>query len=347
MWPRDGALAADALTEAGYAGVTTRFFSFCHQVITDEGYMLHKYNPDGSIASSWHGWYHEGRKELPVQEDETALVLWALWRHFARFREVEFIKPLYRGLVVRAANWMAGYRDPESGLPHPSWDLWEERRGVHAWTVGATWGGLQAAASFAEAFGERELASDYRRAAAEIRAGADAYLWRREEDRFVRMLTRQADGTWQVDRVLDASIAGLWLFGMYAPDDPRIAKTMAAVRERLWVQTEVGGLARYEGDQYQRVSDEAGAPGNPWFICTLWLAQWYAETARRPEDLSPSLDLIKWCCKHALPSGVLAEQIHPQTGAPLSVSPLTWSHAALVSAVHTYLRARARLGVAS
>ena len=87
------------------------------------------------------------RKELPVQEDETALVLWALWRHFQRFRDIEFIKPHYRGLIVRAANWLVAYRDKDSGLPLPSWDLWEERRGVLAWTVGATWGGLQAAAN--------------------------------------------------------------------------------------------------------------------------------------------------------------------------------------------------------
>ncbi|MGH7753170.1 MAG: glycoside hydrolase family 15 protein, partial [Gemmatimonadales bacterium] len=60
MWPRDGALVADALNEAGHSEVTRRFFAFCHHVITDEGYLLHNYTPDGSIASSWHGWYYEG-----------------------------------------------------------------------------------------------------------------------------------------------------------------------------------------------------------------------------------------------------------------------------------------------
>lgn len=344
MWPRDGALVADALIHAGYSEVPRRFFNFCRQVITDEGYLLHKYNPDGSIASSWHGWYQDGSKQLPVQEDETALVLWALWRYFLRFRDVEFIKPLYRGLIIRAANWLAAYRDAETGLPLPSWDLWEERRGVLAWTVGATWGGLQAASNFADAFGEGELAASYRRAADEIRAGADAHLWGPDEERFVRMVNRQPDGTWAVDRTVDASIAGFWLFGMYAPDDPRIVKTMSVIREQLWVKTDIGGLARYGDDHYHQVSqDTTHVPGNPWFICTLWLAQWYAQTARSPQDLAQVLALLTWTCEHALPSGVLAEQIHPHTGAPLSVSPLTWSHAGLISTVHAYLRARARL----
>ncbi len=36
----------------------------------------------------------------------------------------------------------------------------------------------------------------------------------------------------------------------------------------------------------------------------------------------------------------MAEQIHPITGEPLSVSPLTWSHAAFVSRVERYLPSR-------
>jgi len=43
----------------------------------------------------------------------------------------------------------------------------------------------------------------------------------------------------------------------------------------------------------------------------------------------------------AAPSGILPEQAHPVSGVPLSVAPLTWSHAAFVSAVLDYLE---RLG---
>jgi len=348
MWPRDGALVAAAMVDAGYSQVPRRFFDFCHRVITAEGYLLHKYNPDGSLASSWHGWYYGEGKQLPIQEDETALVLWALWRHFRRFRDVEFIKPHYRGLVVRAANWMVDYRDPETGLPLPSWDLWEERRGVLAWTVGATWGGLQAAAHFAQAFGEENLAATYRRAADEVRAGAVAHLWSPDAGCFARMVNRREDGGWDVDPTVDASLIGLWYFGMFAPDDPKIVATMQTVRERLWVKTDVGGVARYENDYYHQVSqDVQNVPGNPWFICTLWLAQWHIATAKTEEDLQPALDILKWAAGHALPSGVMAEQVHPYTNAPLSVSPLTWSHATLVMAVREYVAQKAKISIGS
>jgi GH15 family glucan-1,4-alpha-glucosidase len=41
---------------------------------------------------------------------------------------------------------------------------------------------------------------------------------------------------------------------------------------------------------------------------------------------------------------VLAEQVHPITGHPLSVSPLTWSHSAFVWAVLLYVEKFQALG---
>ena len=79
--PRDSTLVAAALINTDCLEITQWFFEFCHHVISDEGVLLHKYNPDGSLASSWHGWYHGNERTLPVQKDETALVLWAMWRH--------------------------------------------------------------------------------------------------------------------------------------------------------------------------------------------------------------------------------------------------------------------------
>src|SRR3990170_3017208 len=344
MWPRDGALVAHALNQAGYIDLPRAFFRFCSEALTHEGYLLHKYNPDGTLASSWHPWYRDGHKDLPIQEDETALVLWALWRHFERYGDVFFIKPLYRTLICPIGDFLARFRDLNSGLPSPSYDLWEERRGVLSWTVAATWGGLVAAADFAAAFGEMDCAQRYQQAANEIKAGAEDDLWQPQLNCFARMITQDDSGAWQDDKTIDASLVGLWKFGMYAPDDPKIIATMQVIRDRLWVKTPVGGLARYENDRYHQVSaDTANVPGNPWFICTLWLAEWYAATAETREDLQLSLDLLRWVANHALPSGVLAEQLHPYTGEPLSVSPLTWSHAEFVTSVNAFLQAWRRL----
>lgn len=337
VWPRDGALAAAALIQAGYSHAVEQFFDFCHSMITPEGYLLHKFNPSGSLASTWHGWSYQGRKTLPVQEDETALVLWALRLHFERFHDVEFIKPLYRGLIVRAAHWMCEYVEAD-GLPQPSWDLWEERHGIHAWTIGAVWAGLQAAAQFAADFGEHDLATHYRETAHRMRDAASAKLWDDTTGRYVRTIAEAGSSGPSSDRTLDASLAGLWYFGMFDSADDAMAATMEAVRKRLWVQSPVQGLARYEDDYYYQVDpDKDRIAGNPWFVCTLWLAQWYARKAAKPADLEPAADILKWAVSHALPDGLMAEQIHPFTHEPLSACPLTWSHAAFVHAVQEYV----------
>jgi GH15 family glucan-1,4-alpha-glucosidase len=131
---------------------------------------------------------------------------------------------------------------------------------------------------------------------------------------------------------------------MFAADDPQIVSTMTAVYDRLWCKTEVGGIARYENDWYYQVSqDIANVPGNPWFICTMWYGQWLVSQARTLEDLGRARDILDWVAGAALPSGVLSEQLDPYSKAQLSVSPLTWSHATVVSLVHEYVRKRAAL----
>ena len=103
----------------------------------------------------------------------------------------------------------------------------------------------------------------------------------------------------------------------------------------------MGGMARYEHDDYQRATSDPKIAGNPWFICTLWLAQWQIRKATSQDDLAEAEKLLEWVASRALPSGVLAEQVHPLDGTPLSVSPLTWSHATFVQVVLDYLGKRA------
>ncbi|MBI5641792.1 MAG: glycoside hydrolase family 15 protein, partial [Nitrospirae bacterium] len=177
MWPRDGAFVAYALDLAGYIGPTRRFFDFCLDILgrgkESEGYFLHKYNPNGSLGSSWHPWISDGQKILPIQEDGTGLVLWALWHHFDTFRDIEFAVRQYHSLVIRCADFLASYRDSTTGLPLPSYDLWEEKWGVHTFTVSAVYAGLDAARKFTEFFGDSEKAKLYGNAAQEIREAMD------------------------------------------------------------------------------------------------------------------------------------------------------------------------------
>jgi GH15 family glucan-1,4-alpha-glucosidase len=99
---------------------------------------------------------------------------------------------------------------------------------------------------------------------------------------------------------------------------------------------------RFENDGYMRVSDDL--PANAWFICTLWLADYYIARAAAKTDLQKALKILTWTTKRAQPSGVLAEQVHPTTGEPISVAPLTWSHSTFVATVMNYLQKLSKVG---
>jgi GH15 family glucan-1,4-alpha-glucosidase len=335
VWPRDGALAAYALDLAGYSELTDRFFNFCARIIEKEGYFMHKYTPSGLLASSWHPWLKDKKPQLPIQEDETALVIWALWNHFKTFKDIEFIKLLYKPLIKNAADFMMNYRDTRTRLPLPSYDLWEERQGVLTFTASAVYGGLTAAASFVQTFGEEELAQEYREGAADIRSAMDKYLYLEKEKRFARMINFKRDGEIKIDATIDASLYGVFAFGAYDPRDEKVKSTMEQVYEKLWCKTSMGGLARYENDSYYR--RRADVPGNPWFVTTLWLAQYYIAIAKDKNGLDRALRIMEWVSGHAIFSGCLAEQVDPLSNEPLSVSPLTWSHATYIAVIQEYI----------
>ena len=339
MWPRDGALVSHALDLAGFPDITRRFYVLCRDVLSEDGYLLHKYNPDGTPASSWHPWIVDGKERLPIQEDQTALVLWALWRHFWIYRDVEFVRPLYHSLVCKAADFMVKFRDSETHLPSPSYDIWEERYGVHTYTCATVYGGLAAARNFAQTFGDQERARRYGQAATEVRDAMAKHLWSESLQRFVRRLVPTDSGAWEIDSTIDASLFALFKFHPFEATDPRVISTMDAVSKNLWVNTPVGGVARYQNDTYHRVSsDKRAVPGNPWFVCTMWLADYLTAKGTTVDALKEAVPIFEWAVGHALPSGVLAEQVDPYTNKPLSVSPLTWSHGTLVLSLMEYLQ---------
>jgi oligosaccharide amylase len=354
MWPRDGAVVSQAMDRAGYGSLSQRFLKFCTQkaasfnysasILDETGFLMHKYNPDGSVGSSWQPWMEGEEMIFPIQEDETALVIWAIWNHYLIHRDIEALRPFFSPFVERAADFLLGFRDDKTGLPLPSFDLWEERRGVFSYTTATVIGGLKAAASLATLFQEDDRAHAYQTAALEIKAAMDRHLYCPDTGRYARGLLC-VDGVQQLDTTVDASLLGLVIFGGYDPLDERVARTALAVEQHLWIKSGSGGLARYAGDEYQRAATREKTPGNPWIICTLWLAQYRIAAAHNLQSLEQALPLLMWVAQKALHSGVLPEQVHPETGEFISVSPLTWSHGTLVAAVLDYAEKAQALGV--
>ncbi|MFB6198733.1 MAG: glycoside hydrolase family 15 protein, partial [Halobacteriaceae archaeon] len=114
-------------------------------------------------------------------------------------------------------------------------------------------------------------------------------------------------------------------------DDPKMVRNMESLRDTLWIDTDVGGMARYEDDYYHRVSEDV--PGNTWLITTMWYGKWLVATADSVDDLAAAKDVINWVVERSTSSGLLPEQLDPYSGDPVSVSPLTWSHSTYIGLV--------------
>jgi len=338
VWPRDGALVARVLDKAGCGEVTRAFYQFCARVITEGGYLWHKYHCDGTPGSTWLSMVSGKQEQLPLQEDETALVIWTLWHHFRIYKDIEFLASVYDSLVRPAADFMTLYRDEKTRLPLPSYDLWEERRGIFTYTAAAVAAALKAAGQMALLLGDKRAGARWLDAAQEVKQAILEQLFLEETSRFIRGYICDHRGDLVPDYTLDASLYGIFGFGVLPADDHRVVTTMRAIEEGLWVKTDVGGMARYVNDYYFRRSDDLErVPGNPWLISTLWLAEWYTAAAKNGRGLERARELLYWAYRLRSPAGMLAEQVHPYTGEPLSVSPLAWSHATYCQAVLRYV----------
>lgn len=343
VWPRDASFAAMALEQAGDFNASRKFFEFCEDIITAEGYFMHKYRPDKSLGSSWHPWVRDGQKQFPIQEDETALVICALWKHYELSRDLEFIESIYNSLIKKAAEFMASYRDDKTGLPSASYDLWEQDYGISTFTASCVYGALVSASRFANLLGKTESEKRYSQAAEDVKKAILKYLYDKNEGIFYKLVDTSAKKIRINDTIDMSSVYGIYKFNVLPVDDPRLEKAFEKSIERLGIKTEIGGIARFEGDSYHHKG--GNYPGNPWIITSMWLAQYYIAKAKSEKDMDGVKKLLSWVVSRANSAGVLAEQYDPDNGAPISAAPLVWSHAEFVIAVISYLEKLEELGV--
>jgi GH15 family glucan-1,4-alpha-glucosidase len=330
-WPRDGAEIGLTLFEAGIPEPLERFVNFCMGLVgPDQPYFLQKYTVDGHLGATWHPWLSDGKSILPIQEDETAAVVSAACKivesgHLDARRSTVLIEKL----IKPCAEFMRDYRWRNVELPLPSYDLWEERRGMHAHTIAIVNRALEAAE----------------------RVGAMEAGWGRfdlshlvmSNGALARMMFEH-NGQFRLDETADASsLLAVLTEGDF--DKPYAKATYRHVVESLTVRSEVGGIARNSNDYYFKRSE--AHQGNPWFITTLWAAQFEIRTASQASDLDLPLERLWWCRKWAATTGVMSEQIHAETGEPLSVSPLPWSHAEFVKTALAWVKKKRELGSVS
>lgn len=332
VWPRDAAFTAWAFDTLGFFDVSKRFYKFIISVLTEDGYVLHKYQPDKSLGSSWHPWVKDGKRQLAIQEDETAILLVGLWEHYIKAKDLEFIESNYNDFIKKSAEFLIRFRDSNTGLPFSSYDLWEERYGVSTYTSSVIFGGLLAAHNFAKVLGKDEEAQIFYDEAEKIKKSILENLWDNDLKLFIKL--NQNNDLLVRDNTIDiSSFYGVFRFGVLPIDDERLLNVFEITKTSLNVGSPTFGTARYFGDKYCSV--DQSKPGNPWFISSLWIAQFIIAKSKSTEDLEEAKEIIEGVSKFSF-AHMLSEQIDPNNGNSISATPLVWSHAEFARTIVEY-----------
>ena len=323
-WPRDGANVVWSLIRLGYYSEAYHFFEFCQRVLHPRGYLMHKFRADGALGSSWHPYVHGENGETiapPIQEDETALVVFVFVQFYTISKDNSLIKEFYHTLIKPMANFMAEYIDDMTGLPKPSYDLWEERFLINTHTTAVTYAALLSASELATIAGDDEHAVKWQSAAQDIQQAAHKYLYNNDRHVFYRGLLTDG-GTITYDDTIDtAAVFGAFMFGLFSADSSEMVDSMNTVTTTFSTTEDKPGLPRYENDDYRRT--EGSGLGNWWYITSLWQAQYAIDRG----DSDSAIAIIEWVHDHVLSTGMMGEQINPATEEVISPAPLTWTHA--------------------
>jgi GH15 family glucan-1,4-alpha-glucosidase len=320
-WPRDGAYVLWPLIRLGYTEEPLKFFEFCRRAIHPSGYLMHKFRADGALGSSWHPYIHDGIVSPPIQEDETALVVFVFAQFYQLHKDTKLIDDFYESMIKPMGDFMASYIDDETHLPKPTYDLWEEVFLTTTYSTAVTYAALLAAADIAEEANDQESAVLWRSAAEGIQTGAKKHLYNSERRSFYKGILNQ-NGEIKRDSTIDtSSVFGSFMFGLFPVGSEELSNAIDSLLKTFTNEQNPYGIPRYENDYYYRRSDNV--TGNWWFITSFWLAQYYAET----NNQAKAKEILDWLSGNMLSTGVMSEQINPETGEHLSVAPLTWSHA--------------------
>lgn len=319
VWPRDAYYSLSPLLKLGYVDEVKRYLEFAIPLIHPRGYVQHKYLPDSTPGSTWHPLVQYGKPELNIQEDETAsLVLLAL-DFIEQTEDTKYHERLTNKIVIPCSEFMASYMDDSTGLPHASYDLWEQVFLTNTYTVSVTYAALIRATALLNGIGKK---TDHWKSVTDSIKKNIGKLFSEERQWFVRGL-KPVDAKSEQLLMLDiASLYGLSRFGPSKFDDTAVYATQVAIEANNVIN---GGVVRYRGDDYMRPSDTSES--NPWYVATLWLGQHYL----RCGDTDGAIRALDWTLSHATKSGMLSEQLDPQTGEVRGVAPLIWSHAEFLS----------------
>jgi glucoamylase len=280
-------------------------------------------NPDGTLdISSWPRPQHDG---LPSR----ALTL-LRWQRCAPL-DAEFgadLSALLRSdLQFTAQHWR-----------EPSFDIWEEEKGQHYYTLCVAAAALEQGADWLESSDDGQAAQRFRSEVDAIRGTLDGF-WLPEAGYYrSRVLSAPTRSAKELDIAVILAAIHAGLSGAHSPQDPRMHATLERLESLFEAAYPINrarsphmapAMGRYDGDVYYS--------GGAYYFSTLGAAEFCFRAAVAGEDTQAWIehgDAFLATVRAFTPAnGDMSEQFDQRTGAQSSARHLAWSYASFISCV--------------
>lgn len=289
-WPRDALFIMKAFALLGMNESVEKFYTiWATKAQLENGLFEQRYYVSGELAPSW-----------GMQIDETSAMLIGM-NKFGKCRKLESV-------VYKATDALLNFLS-ENFLPQTSYDLWEERKGVHLYSSVSIYEALKAGKDMLNKINRmkyKTLISKIEKTLPKMKSAI--------KEAFVcnNILKRSLDNE-QIDISLLSVVTPFDIFDI---NEPFVKNTVDEIEKRLKLSN--GGYMRYENDNYMG--------GNAWIISSLWLAMYYIKA----ENIERATELFDWVTNHADDLSFLPEQIERNGDKTAWISQLAWSHAMYV-----------------
>jgi glucoamylase len=253
------------------------------------------------------------------------------------------LNPMTMGAIKMDLEYTAHHWQEEN------FDLWEEVYGHHFFTRMAQRKALLEGANLARLLNEPSSAIFYESQASLI----EDQLKKHIDNNLIQATLPPHPGPQKTNELDSAVILGVLIAntedGVFAPDDLYVKNTVMALTKQFKSLYPVNShhqeailFGRYPGDTYDGY--ESNSVGNPWFILTATMAEYYYTLAYTLPVTNENLPMIIRYIKQGdafltliktyAPSLNLSEQINLNNGSPQGAYSLSWSYVAVLRAIN-------------
>lgn len=310
-WPRDAVFITEAMDILNMSKETEKFYKvFCKNTQSRSGMWEQRFFTDCRLAPCW-----------GYQIDETASVIYGVYNHFLRTKDIKFLKENLK-MCEKGVSFLEKYLDDvlSERKMQLSYDLWEMHEGIHLYSIAAIFGAFDAMIKIYEELKEdftknrikQENVNKEKEVLRQNKVKIKEFIMQNFYDESRKTFKRNLE-----DDLLDISILGVVNpFNILSAKEKKILNTVENINLNL--RTYTGGYKRFEKDHYMG--------GKPWVIATLWMANYYLDVGENRKARECFDFILKTSGMH----GYLSEQIDNELLVPSWIVGLGWSHAMFI-----------------